>query len=1247
MERNDMSELDVLVIIEHQLACHQWNDMFELLADTSVMIYPQVDDMVNNRDRYPVLSKLAVLISQCKTQAKGSLDTYSPKILRGYLYGRIRNSYNVEDLKSMAKYFIAIKELKEDAQIVLDEEWANILSSPLGVPMPSAEENHLKPSQSIQEDKELSQHPVERKISHVAKTANEMLLERFWNKLTSGRFDYQYFWRNKISAKQYHELKSLIKTCTFENKRGFEKRFGRAIALCIAEWYKREYNGNDGKSNAVKELNLSCRPKDVWEYSGLPDNFLYGQQNKRYLDSLYVLGGLPINYLVGKRFNDVFKEIQSVYKQKEDDETLQGNVFINNNTLQESTRSQWGSLHMYFDALMSDDYPFADEDKEEEPFRTFIENLQKWNPMRKKFSIEWLVEGNQDVEIFRRQMRLYVMPENNGERNKSVSYGRVSRWGSGITTKTKLFRVYALFNNMSPVDIVDPSECITFYNTYDGFFVGRLRHNYFTFNNLPTGNIYKVTLFSEVDGFFKEFYSIEVNPWLQLYETNRYSVFSSRKTDGQSYALLPYEKKVNGVKDDEYEKKFFAADGDPYKLIPINGSISFEAEEGEEIYMVSKDHDIEISVKPHNNLISYLKGDLCKRHYFSDDNEEMEENVPVILSRNDLHFTLYEENRQPKTINSEDIRLEYKKIEESHYHQWEEGDYPIGMIKIKATYENETISSQETVYSICSPGESISRDCSNNTISFNENIPLKGVPSGLKMIDSHSYEDDKNYDRSKDSFVFEVGSDEDYIELPIYRAFNAVELFRDGEFFKYGSFDHSTKVCVRVPFLLKNHFSLRMVGDKIGVVRLNLKESKIDYLNFEFEDDEDPMGKKIDIEPIVSFVYDSELSIGMSNNINITSSEIDQYRFYYWSMEGDSLPRKIELQPYEGSIQLILSEEEKRHGMIFQSLEDDVCPGTYFAPIINGKWGDTRHQETIREKCFVIAACYKTPFRIFPPIYSYLKGTDSALVDLAARYLFPIDKKENSSEDAFQKSLTLFLNKFSDNEEGKVSVENIFIGHLSLDDRFKALIRFSHEMYFSWIFLNRRTWKEMPNRFIDSKYVPLTINSSKNDPFISKALVEMFYKGDSGHLTMIKEYLRKCASRLFMMCGIRESGENYNSLRNITKAYWGHQTDKGYRFPAFNSSWYGYDAAGIEKKWNDRKNDLPEKAVCFMRPKPLRRTGIGIIGFTDLENAKHQGEEVRNIKDIIDFLRKLYANNNSFIEIEQFLIKNLYTYNAH
>jgi hypothetical protein len=131
-----------------------------------------------------------------------------------------------------------------------------------------------------------------------------------------------------------------------------------------------------------------------------------------------------------------------------------------------------------------------------------------------------------------------------------------------------------------------------------------------------------------------------------------------------------------------------------------------------------------------------------------------------------------------------------------------------------------------------------------------------------------------------------------------------------------------------------------------------------------------------------------------------------------------------------------------------------------------------------------------------------------------------------------------------------------------------------------------------------------------------------------------------------MMCGIRESGENYNSLRNITKAYWGHQTDKGYRFPAFNSSWYGYDAAG-EKKWNDRKNDLPEKAVCFMRPKPLRRTGIGIIGFTDLENAKHQGEEVRNIKDIIDFLRKLYANNNSFIEIEQFLIKNLYTYNAH
>jgi hypothetical protein len=1236
MENNYKSELDILVVLEHQLACHLWSDMFQMLEDTAVMIYHQVDFIVNNKNDFPVLYELASQIQQWKVQSKGSLDTYSSKVLSGYLYGRIKDSYSYEDLKRLSKYFIAIKDINKEAGIVLDEDWSVVLLSSWGVPKLDDSENKHKKEQNLpSEPIQTSNDEEKRTVVSIAKTNNELLLERFWNKLTCRSFDYQYFWRNKINSKQYNELKSLIKSCAFENKCGFEKRFGRAIALCIAEWYKREYNGNDGRSNAVKELNLSCNPKIIWTNSGLPDNFLYGQQNNRYLDSLYVLGGLPINYLIHKQFNKVFKEIQTVYKQKESDEVLQSNVFINNNTLQESTRTQWGSLHMYFDALMSDDYPFADEDREEEPFRTFISNLQEWNPMRKKFSIEWIVDGNQDVEIFRRRMRLYVTPEYNGERNKSISYGRMSRWG--VTTKTQFFRLYALFNNMPPAEI---SDFITFHNTYDGYFVGRLNHNYFTFNHLPSGKIFKVTLYIEADGKVKDIYSFDVNPYLQLYETDKYSVLSSCKSDGQSYALLPYDTKVANIKENEYGGKYFAESGDPYKLIPINGSITFKDEDEEDVYMVSKDHDIGINVLPHHNDISYLENDLCTHHYFSSEEEHFEDKIAVLMSKNDLTFTLYEKDQKPCKISKEDVILEYKKSTDTYYHKWTDEDYPIGMIKIKASYG--VLTAQTTVFSLCSPKISFIRDCEKCLIEFDKAIPLLEVPKGLKLIDDHTFKDDKNYRKEIDTFVFKIGAYEDYIDLPVYRAFTVVELYRDREFFQYGDIDSSH--WITVPFLLKNHFSLRSVSNS-GVVRQNLKNSTFNYLDFAFDDDESPEETFEDVGPI-SFSYTKELNAGQNNIIFASSSNIKDYHFYYWSMKEEDGPKEIQLTDFNGFIQLQLSDVETRHGMIFQSLMDNVCPKQYYAPIIHSSWGDARQQEKIREQCFIIAAYYKTPFRIFAPIYSYLKGTDSELVDLAVRYMFPIDT-DNSAEDKFHEIMNSFLTKLNGNEMARMASRNIFVGGQSIDERLRTLIRFSHEMYFSWIFLNRKTWKEMPKRFVDNRYIPITINAHKNKPFISKMLTESFYKGDSEHQTLIKEYLRKSAERLFLMCDIRESSENHNSLINIVNAYWGHQNDKGYRFPAFNNSrWYGYDEAG-NKIWNDHKDDLPEKAVCFMRPKPIRRTKIGIIGFTNLENAKRQGEEVRNVQYIISFLRKLYSDKDSFIQIEQFLIKNLYTYNAY
>lgn len=1227
MESNKViSELDILVNTEYQLANQHWNNMYQMLADLSASLYPYIEIIAENKDDYPILANLAMFIKRCRLETRGSLDTYTKKILVGYLYGRIKGNYNIKDLRQLSRYFIAISSLDDNGNISLDSEWKEVLSSPWGVPMNNSKENSSHPqTEAIFQKRDTEDVIVKRERKSIATSDAERRLEKFWFKITSGHFDYQYFWRNKINTDDYNELKNRLQECAYENRRGFAQRYGRVMALYIAEWYKREYNGNDGKDNAIKNMRLPYRPEEIWKYSGLPDNFLYRQKNNRYLDSMYVLGGLPINYLIHKQFNKVFKEIQSVYKQKESEESLQNNIFINNYTLQEATRSQWGSLHMYFDALMRDDYPFAQEDFDKEPFRTFLANLQEWNPMRKKFSIEWIVEGNMDVEMFRRKLRLYVTPEYKGERNRSISYGRMSRWG--VSTTTKSFRIYAFFNDADPDEQDDNEEYITFYNTYDGYFVGELTRNYYTFKNIPDGNITKVTLYVKVGYMFKEIYSFDIDNYLQLYETNQYSILSDRKSDKNSYALLPYDTnvKISAVDIDDLPKRYFTEDGISYKLIPIIGELAFEDEDGETVSLYSKEHDIDFSIQTYSNDIQYTKGNLCKHFYIAENGDEKEEFIPVIFSADDVKAVSYIEGNQPKKLSKDIFRLEYKLWNESNFHEWKQDEYPIGTIKIRVTYNGEH--TQKTVFAVCSDNIAISRDCDLNIIKIDKHVPLVNIPEELEAIESHQFRDNVKQNRKNDTIPFKIGRNDDYIIIPVYRTFNIMELYcHDNSVKSYSDVD--SDFSIEIPFLLKDNYTIRKVDDR-GVHRLNLKETSVDYLDFHFDDDANAIESVVEKSTSVGkirFTLCSSLYLGTIDYVSMTGSE-DDYHFYHWTMKESEEPKEIAIVKQDGQVKLRLEDYQKKTGVIFQGLKDGACPRTYYAPVYHEKWPKADKRGNIREKCFAISAKYYTPFRIFEPILDYFKGTDSDLVDLAARYLS--------------------LDKYKDIPD---------------DDKFKALIRFSHELYFSWPFLNRKTWKDMPKRFVEAEerheLTPDMI------AFLKSKYPEEWteYCKSKGIGSDAKEELRKKAEHLFVMCGKKLTNENFNSLKDIARAYWKHRDEKGFQFARFDMRWYGYDQNGQRRKWNDHSDELPEQAVCFMRPKPIKgflriyKNSGGwegysykyprIIGFTNQENKEKDGEEVRNIDEIIDFLHLLYNDKESFIKIEQFLKKYLFDYNA-
>jgi hypothetical protein len=206
--------------------------IYQMMADLSVAIYNNIDSIATSQEKYPLIGKLAIFVQVCRKESMGSMDTYSQKMLTGYLYGRIKTDIPIEKLKHFSKYLIVIKDVDSNGQITINEEWASILSSPWGIPM-KREESLAKVDQGHANSNEVNTGKSGSTAVRVSKAMNdaERRLEQFWFELTSDKFDYQYFWRNKIDTATYEELKNRLKECIAENKRGFAKRYALVIAL--------------------------------------------------------------------------------------------------------------------------------------------------------------------------------------------------------------------------------------------------------------------------------------------------------------------------------------------------------------------------------------------------------------------------------------------------------------------------------------------------------------------------------------------------------------------------------------------------------------------------------------------------------------------------------------------------------------------------------------------------------------------------------------------------------------------------------------------------------------------------------------------------------------------------------------------------------------------------------------------------------------------------------------------------------
>lgn len=236
-------------------------------------------------------------------------------------------------------------------------------------------------------------------------------------------FGKRYIWQWKIPSSVYEILKKNLAKIVNEffgtqgNIKTTIKRLGndqairlfsRLVAVYCAEWFKREFNGYDLENNALEDIGLIGPgiAQEIFCRAYGEENVCHAGNHREWLWSMYVQGGLPVNYIVQKNRNNNMVDTLAAYfapgEQTSEELSGEDDVFRN------QVMAQSDSIRSYVDclsALRQDGdigWPIAEEDLLQEPFVSFrkfvLEGRRKADQRRRqgKFYLEWLAWKSDD-----------------------------------------------------------------------------------------------------------------------------------------------------------------------------------------------------------------------------------------------------------------------------------------------------------------------------------------------------------------------------------------------------------------------------------------------------------------------------------------------------------------------------------------------------------------------------------------------------------------------------------------------------------------------------------------------------------------------------------------------------------------------------------------------------------------------------------------------------------------------------------
>lgn len=282
-------------------------------------------------------------------------------------------------------------------------------------------------------------------------------------------FGKRYIWQWKIPASIYKELKEVLAkfvkefplkqdniiTSIRELGNNLHIVFSRLVAVYCAEWFKREFNGNDRGNNALEAIGLKDQgiSEEIFCRAYGEENVYHAGKHREWLWSMYVQGGLPVNYIVQNNQNsqnnnmvDILAAYFTPGEQPSRESAQEDEVFRN------QVMAQSESIQSYIDCLrtLHQDgnvgWPIAEEDLSREPFVSFrnfvLEGKRKANQRRRqsKFYLEWLAWKSNDNDQFAMALLLCLHSNPQTTRpNKDIPIETARMWG--IPDDENLFEI--------------------------------------------------------------------------------------------------------------------------------------------------------------------------------------------------------------------------------------------------------------------------------------------------------------------------------------------------------------------------------------------------------------------------------------------------------------------------------------------------------------------------------------------------------------------------------------------------------------------------------------------------------------------------------------------------------------------------------------------------------------------------------------------------------------------------------------